>query len=74
MNIQGILATLGGAIGGFFLLLPFMWASQLLPKKIRDHELTPIFIGVFAGAAGMYLVVIALAGNEWEKCLPFCNK
>jgi len=71
---QGILAVIGGAIGGLFLSLPVLWLGKFLPKKIRDNNLTPIFLGILAGSMGMWLVANALAGNGWDSCLPFCNK
>jgi hypothetical protein len=71
---QGFLAVLGGFIGGSLLLLPAMWIGKLLPKKIQESELTPIFLGILAGSMGMWLVCNALAGNGWDSCLPFCNK
>jgi predicted lysophospholipase L1 biosynthesis ABC-type transport system permease subunit len=74
MNAKGILATLAGFALGGFLILPLMFLSHLLPDKIKEHDLFPIFVGILAGSAGMYLVVTGLAGNGWEDCLPFCNK
>jgi hypothetical protein len=49
-------------------------AGKLLPKKIRDNDLTPIFFGILAGSMGMWLVANVLAGKGWDSCLPFCNR
>lgn len=46
-----------GAFFGFLLLLPLFGLAKLLPKKLSEHDLTPIFVSVFAGSIGMYFVI-----------------
>lgn len=74
MNVKGILAVVIGFITGGFIILPLMFLGNLLPEKVKDHDLLPIALGILAGAMGMYLLVNYVVGDTWYSCLPSCDR
>lgn len=65
INYRGIFVVLSGFLIGLIALLPVMGIGYLLPNKARNHELTPLFLGVLAGSIGMYLFVNYKLGTLW---------
>jgi hypothetical protein len=51
-----------------------MFLGNLLPDKVKDHDLLPIALGILAGASGMYLFVNYAVGDTWYNCLPSCAR
>ena len=74
MNLKGVLAVVMGFINGGFIILPLMFLGNLLPDKVKDHDLLPIALGILAGASGMYLFVNYAVGDTWYNCLPSCAR
>lgn len=72
MNIKGIITVFFGLVTGGFLVLPLLFLGNLLPEKIKENEITPIFIGILAGSMGMYLIANVATGETWYNCIPSC--